>query len=219
VLNKIDLFGDSMSIKKNNTVIETINNRYSCRDFEQKPIPRDILKTIIDAGNQAPFVADKGFQPWRFVIAENPDFKKKLIQTTFPIWKKSMENLKDIMPEIYNTAMKVYDEMPEPKDLVYYAAPSIVFVIGQKKYSTDCALACQNIMIAATSFGLGSCYVGFGAMIMSNKDVLKTLELSDDERIFGPILLGYPKKEKDAFVANGLSHLKPHKKEAQIKWI
>jgi hypothetical protein len=31
--------------------------------------------------------------------------------------------------------------------------------------------------------------------------------------------LGYPKKNEDAFVANGLSHLKPNKKEAQIKWI
>jgi len=208
-----------MSIENNNPIIESIYNRYSCRDFEQKPIPKDILKAIIEAGNQAPFVADKGFQPWRFVVVENSDFKQKLVQTTFPIWKKSMENMKDVMPEIYNTAMKVYDEMPEPKDLVYYASPAIVFVIGEKKHAIDCALACQNIMIAATSFGLGSCYVGFGAMVTGNKDVVKTLELADDERIFGPILLGYPKKDEDAFVANGLSHLKPNKKEAQIKWI
>jgi nitroreductase len=208
-----------MSIEDRNPVIDSIYNRYSCRDFEQKPIPRDILKEIIEAGNQAPFVADMGFQPWRFVVVENSDFKQKLVQTTFPIWKKSMDNIKDMMPEIYNAAMKVYDEMPEPKDLVYYAAPSIVFVIGQKKYATDCALACENMMIAATSFGLGSCYVGFGAMIMSNKDVVSTLELAENERIFGPILLGYPKKGEDAFVANGLSHLKPNKKEAQIKWI
>ena len=208
-----------MSIENNNPVIESIYNRYSCRDFEQKPIPKAILKEIIEAGNQAPFVADKGFQPWRFVVVENSDFKQKLVQTTFPIWKKSMDNIKDVMPEIYNAAMKVYDEMPEPKDLVYYAAPSIVFVIGQKKYATDCALACENMMIAATSFGLGSCYVGFGAMVMSNKDVVNTLELVDDEKIFGPILLGYPKKDEEAFVANGLSHLKPNKKEAQIKWI
>jgi len=202
-----------------NPVIDSIFNRYSCRDFEQKPIAKEILKVIIEAGNQAPFVADKGFQPWRFVIVENPDFKQKLVQTTFPIWKKSMDNIKDMMPEIYNTAMKVYAEMPEPKDLVYYAAPSIVFVIGQKKYAIDCALACENIMIAATSYGLGSCYVGFGGMVTSNEDIVKTLELTDDERIFGPILLGYPKKDEDAFVANGLSHLKPNKKEAQIKWI
>ena len=208
-----------MSIENDNRIIEAIKSRYSCRDFEQKPIPKDILQTIIDAGNQAPFVADKGFQPWRFVVVENPEFKKKLVQTTYPIWKKSMDNIKDDMPEIYNAAMKVYDEMPEPKDLVYYSAPSIVFVIGPKKNVTDCALACENMMIAATSLGLGSCYVGFGAMVLSNKDVVKTLEINDDERIFGPILLGYPKKGSDAFVANGLAHLAPNKREAIVKWI
>ena len=203
----------------NNTVIEAIKNRRSCRDFEQNPIPKNILNTIIEAGNQAPFVADKGFQPWRFVVVENPEFKKKLVQTTFPIWKKSMESMKEIFPDIYNTAMKVYNEMPEPKDLVYYSAPAIVFVIGPKKNAIDCALACENMMIAATSFGLGSCYVGFGALVTGNHEVVQTLEITDDERIYGPILLGYPKDDSDAFVANGLSHLTPNKKEAMIKWI
>ena len=202
-----------------NPVIEAIKNRRSCRDFEQKPIPKDILNTIIEACNQAPFVADKGFQPWRFVVVEKPNFKEKLVQATFPIWKKSMDNMKEAFPEIYTTAMKVYNEMPEPKDLVYYAAPAIVFVIGPKKHATDCALACENMMIAATSFGLGSCYVGFGAMVTGNPEVVQTLELADDERIYGPILLGYPKDASDAFVANGLSHLAPQKKEASIKWI
>jgi len=203
----------------NNSVIEAIKNRRSCRDFEQNPIPKYILNTIIEAGNQAPFVADKGFQPWRFVVVENPEFKKKLVQTTFPIWKKSLESMKEVFPEIYNTAMKVYDEMSEPKDLVYYSAPIIVFVIGPKKNAIDCALACENMMIAATSFGLGSCYVGFGAMVTGNPEVVQTLELTDDERIYGPILLGYPKDDSDAFVANGLSHLTPNKKEAMIKWV
>ena len=208
-----------MSIENNNPIIEAIHNRRSCRDFKQKPIPKEILKKIIDAGNQAPFVADKGFQPWRFVVVENTDFKQKLVQTTYPIWKKSMENMKEVFPEIYNTAMKVYDDMPEPKDLVYYSAPAIIFVIGPKTNATDCALACENILIAATSFGIGSCYVGFGAMVTGNPDVVSTLELKDNERIFGPILLGYPKDKSDAFVSNRLSHLLPNKKEAKIKWI
>jgi nitroreductase len=212
-----------MSLENNNEiynpVIKAIKNRRSCRDFEQKSIPKNVLNTIIEAGNQAPFVADKSFQPWRFVVVENADFKKKLVQATFPIWKKSMENMKEVLPDIYNTAMKVYDEMPEPKDLVYYSAPAIIFVIGPKSHATDCALACENMLIAATSFGLGSCYVGFGAMVTGDSEVVSVLELKDNEQIFGPILLGYPKDESDAFVANGLSHLAPNKKEALIKWI
>ena len=202
-----------------NQVIEVINNRRSIRDYEPKPIPRDVINTIIEAGNQAPFMSEKRFQPWRFVVVENPEFKQKLVQTTLPIWKNFMENMKEASPEIYEKAMMLYETMDEPKDLVYYSAPVIIFVIGPARNATCCALACENIMLAATSLGLGSCYVGFGAMVTGNADVVQTLELTEDEQIYGPILLGYPKDDPNARVANGLASLAPKKKEPMIKWI
>lgn len=212
-----------MALEKNavvdNQVLEAIRTRRSCRDYEQKPIPKQILTKIIEAGNQAPFVADLGAQPWRFVIVENPDFRQKLVQAAYPIWKSSMDSMKDAIPEIYDAAMNLYDSLPDPKDLVYYSAPAIVFVLGPKSKVVDCSLACENIMIAATSFGLGSCYVGFGAMVTDNPEVVQTLELTDDERIYGPILLGYPKDESDSIVAKGLALIAPLKKEPEIRWI
>jgi hypothetical protein len=74
-------------------------------------------------------------------------------------------------------------------------------------------------MLAATSLGLGSCYVGFGAMVTGDADVVQTLELKDDERIYGPILLGYPKDDSSARAANALASFAPKKKEPVIKWI
>ena len=74
-------------------------------------------------------------------------------------------------------------------------------------------------MIAATSLGLGSCYVGFGAIVKSNAEVVKALEITDDERIFGPILIGYPKTNLSAPAVNAIAILAPKKKESVIKWI
>ncbi len=122
--------------------------------------------------------------------------------------------MKETHSEIYKQVMMQYEAMPEPKDMVYYSAPVILFVIGLTGYDVSCALACENIMVAACSFGLGSCYVGFGAMVKGNADVVQALELTDDERIFGPILLGYPKDEP-----NTLAIIWPKKKEPMIKWI
>ena len=204
-----------------NPVIEAINNRMSIRSYKPKPIPKDIINTIIEAGNQAPSRGrqEKGskeflFQPWRFVVVEDPEFKQKLVQTTLPFWKNMTESMKETHPEIYENVMMQYEAMPEPKDMVYYSAPVILFVIGLKSFAISCALACQNIMVAATSFGLGSCYVGFGAMVTGNADVVQALELKDDERIYGPIVLGYPKDEPSA-----LASIRPKKKEPMIKWI
>jgi nitroreductase len=204
-----------------NPVIEAINKRQSIRSYKPKPISRDIINTIIEAGNQAPSRGreEKGtkeflFQPWRFVVVEDPEFKQKLVKTTLPFWKKMTESIKETHPEIYEQVMMQYEAMDEPKDMVYYSAPVIIFVIGPAGFEVSCALACENIMIAATSLGLGSCYVGFGAMVTGNADVVQALELTDGERIYGPILLGYPKEEPSA-----LASIRPKKKESIIKWI
>ena len=95
-----------------NPVINAIHKRMSIRSYKPTSIPRDIITTIIEAGNQAPSRGreDKEtkeflFQPWRFVIVENPDFKKTLVQTTLPAWKKMTGSMKESHPEIYEQYM------------------------------------------------------------------------------------------------------------------
>ena len=202
-----------------NSVIETIMKRQSVRLYEPTPIPKDIINTIIEAGNKAPFVSEKRFQPWRFVVVEDPEFRQKLVQTVEPKRKKMVEGMKEHMPELYEQAMRLYDAMPEPKDLIYYNAPLIIFVIAPARNSVDSAMVCQNIITAAGSLGLGSCYVGFGAMVKDNPDVVQVLELTEDERIYGPVLLGYPKVDPSESQVSTLTDLRPKHKEPIIKWI
>ncbi len=205
-----------------NPVIEAIHNRRSVRAYESKPIPRDVINAIIEAGNQAPSRGREKegskeflFQPWRFVVVEDPEFKQRLVQTTLPFWKKVTESIKETHPETYEKAMRLYEAMDEPKDMVFYSAPVILFVIGPASFAVSCALACENIMIAATSLGLGSCYTGFGSMVKGDADVVEALELKDDERIYGPIVLGYPKDIPEArLLDQHESYVEP-----KIKWI
>jgi len=203
-----------------NPVIETIKGRRSIRAYEPKPIPRDLINMIIEAGNQAPCMAkqdDMGvlFQPWRFVVVEGREFKRKLLQTALPMWKRFFESIKGADPDNYNKVMRLYNALEEPKDIIYYSAPTILFVIGpaDDPNPISCALACENIMLAACSLGLGSCYTGFGSMVKNNPEVAQALELKDNERIYGPILLGYPKNMPET------ETLRWKKKEPIIKWI
>jgi len=215
-----------------NTVIETIKKRQSVRLYERKPIPKDIINTIIEAGNLAPSTGDEklveeggkktkitNYQPWRFVVVEDPEFKQKLFQTIEPIRSNFYESMKVTMPDMYERGMKLYEVMDEPKDLVFYSAPVIIYVIGPAKNSIGCAMVCENIMLAAVSLGLGSCYAGFGAMVTHNADVVQTLGLEEGERIYGPILLGYPKVNPSESQVSTLAELRPKKKEPRIKWV
>ena len=203
-----------------NPVIEAIHKRRSIRAYESQSIPKDILNTILEAGNQAPSTMGmvKGvlrFQPWRFVVVEASAFKQTLLETALPIWKKMTASMKEMDPELYKKVMTLYEAMPEPKDMIYHGAPVILFVIGPVSNAVSCALACENIMLAATSLGLGSCYTGFGAMVKGNADIVKVLELADGERIYGPILLGYPKDAPEkSFMNQHDSYVEP-----TTKWI
>jgi nitroreductase len=203
-----------------NQALEVIRNRKSIRAYKQEPIPRDIINTIIEAGNQAPCMAKQDSdgvlsQPWRFVVVENPEFKRKLLQTALPLWKNFFESIKEADPDNYKKVMRLYEAMDEPKDPIYYSAPVILFVIGpaDDPNPINCALACENIMLAANSLGLGSCYVAFGSMVKSNAAIKQALELKDDERIYGPIVLGYPKDMPET------NALRWKKKEPVVKWI
>ena len=188
-----------------NSVIEAIKRRRSVRSYEAKPVPREVLNTIISAGNEAPSAMNS--QPWRFVVVEDPAAKKKLLGAALPNAKKITEMVKDVDPERYESIKKRYAELPDP---VYYSAPSIVFVIGNGRYADNsCPLACENMMLAAHSLGLGTCWVGFGAMVTEDAEVRKLLDLQEGEAIFGPILLGYPAADPP----------RPPKKGPKVKWI
>ncbi len=188
-----------------NPVLEAIKIRRSVRSYEAKPVPRDIINTLIEAANQAPSAMNS--QPWRFVVVEDEKARKKLLQAALPNAKKILEHVKEINPERYKMIMKRYEQMEDP---IYYSAPGIVFVIGSGRYADhSCPLACQNIMLAAYSLGLGSCWVGFGALVTDNAEIRDLLDLKDDEKIFGPILIGYPKGYPEP----------PEKNPPVVKWI
>jgi len=190
-----------------------IASRRETREYADRPVPDEIVHTILDAGRLAGSASNR--QPWRFVVVENREFKRKLLQTALPIWKRFFESIKGADPDNYDKVMKLYNALEEPKDIIYYSAPTILFVIGpaDDPNPINCALACENIMLAACSLGLGSCYTGFGSLVKSNPEVAQTLELKDNERIYGPILLGYPKEMPET------EALRWKKKEPVIKWI
>jgi len=188
-----------------NPVLKAIAERRAVRNYESRPVPKEIIIKIIEAANQAPSAMNS--QPWRFVVVEDKEFHRKLVKAAIPNNRKWLEPFKDVNPERYKAILKRYEELEDP---VYYSAPVIIFVIGSGKFADpSCPLACQNIMLAAYSLGLGSCWVHLGSLVTDNEEIKKELELSGEEKIYGPIIVGYTKKFPEP----------PPKKEPRVKWI
>lgn len=186
-----------------NQTIETIMKRRSVRSYSSNPIPKKILRILIDAGNAAP--SGGNAQNWRFVIVEDIDFKKKLLSLAMPKYQKWMETAPERLVDLRK---EIDAACPDP---IYYNAAAIIFVIGSGMTSDfDTPMVCENIMLAARSLDIGSCWVYFGQFPLDDQEVRNTLEIKKEEKVYGPILLGYPKEE---FPPG------PLKKDAVIKWI
>ena len=70
-------------------------------------------------------------------------------------------------------------------------------------------MVCQNVMLVATALGLGRCIVGFGSLVTGDEENVEALELKDNEKIYGPIVVGYPEIVPEP----------PPKKPPVVKWI
>lgn len=174
-----------------NPVIEAIYRRRSIRAFSSQPIPRSLIRTLIEAGNMAP--SGHNQQPWRFIVIEDQEVKQTLLKITLPLDQAMLQRLQTTDPTRAAAIQQVVAQHPD--DPIYYSAPIILFVIGTGAgtESMDCSLVCQNIMLAAHSVGLGSCIVGAGRRgLAEDPDIIKVLELAVNETIYPPIVIGYP---------------------------
>lgn len=73
----------------------------------------------------------------------------------------------------------------------------------------DCALAAQNLMLAAYAAGLGSCWIGFAQSFLNTPEGKALLGLPSAWVPVAPIIIGYPKTTPDPVPRN----------EPLIRWI
>lgn len=55
---------------------ELLHRRRTVRDFDSRPVPRDIIETCLNAAGSAPSGANQ--QPWRFVAVSHPLVKNQI---------------------------------------------------------------------------------------------------------------------------------------------
>ncbi len=186
-----------------NPVIDNIRSRRSVRSYADKPLPREVLAQVLEAGNLAP--SGMNTQGWRFVVVESAGARKRLADLALPRYQKWLAQAS----ESFRERRKAVDA--QSADPVYYSAPAAIFVIGSGMTAPlDCPMVCQNMMLAARSLGIGSCWVYMGQLIMDDPEIQKLFCMKEEEKVYGPIVLGYP---------NGDFPPAPAKKQAVVKWL
>ena len=167
-----------------NEIIESLYRRKSMRVYEDKPIPNDIKQVILEAATQAPSAGCQ--QLYTILDITEQGLKETLAESC------------DHQPFIAKAPMvlvfcadckKWYDMYKEAR-----CTPRVPGVGDLMLAVTDTAIAAQNAVVAAESFGLGSCYIGD---IMENCEEQRKL-LKLPEYVFPAVMLvfGWPTKQQ-----------------------
>ena len=167
---------------------ELLIKRRSVRHFQGKSVPEGIIRSILSDSILAPSAGNE--QPWEFIIVS----RREMINRISSVCKRSMLDRIASNPGDY--AGKYEKMLQKDSFHIFYHAPLVIYIIGDmqvKNLYVDCALAASYLMMSATSLGLGSCWVNFGAEIQ-DPALRDELGIGDTHKIIAPIALGYPER-------------------------
>lgn len=182
-------------------VLEAIYQRRSIRRYQPKPIAQSQLKIILDAACWAPSAHNR--QPWRFVVIQQAAHKINLAQAMGTRLRDDLTA--DAVPTtiIERECQRAYDRLT--------AAPALIIVCltmsamdtyrdarrNQNEYTMavqSTAMAGQNILLAAHSLGLATCWMC--APLFCPDTVRTCLDLPADWQAQGLITIGYPDQQR-----------------------
>ena len=119
-----------------NELYSLMQKRQSIRSFKDIALTENEIKNLIDAAVTAP--SSLNSQPWSFIVIKNPENKKKL-------------------REIYSSARKKLKLYKQDTSFVEKATPIVVVCEDSSPDKLmSCAMAIENMFLAAESMGLGS---------------------------------------------------------------
>jgi nitroreductase len=181
-----------------NTVFENIYLRRSVRAYKPNDVPDDIVRELIKAGTYAPYSPyPTRDQPRRFVVIKNREMIDRLSERAKKLWLDAgtSSGPESKLPENLMKALKM------PEFNIFYKAPVLILMFAMLDTHTsheyDCAAAAENMLIAARSLGIGSCWIGFGMPLGSNQNTLAELDVPEGYRLMVPLIFGYPVKDSE----------------------
>lgn len=167
-------------------VWDAILSRRAVRDYRAEAVDEATLRKLVTAASWAP--SGMNDQPWHFTVVTDAALLNE-ISNQAKAW---------MLPKVATmpNAAHFQDALKDPNFHLFYDAP-VLIVISAPADSIwareDCGLAAQNLMLAATDAGLGSCWIGFAQGWLNTKEGKDLLGLPTTVQVVAPLIVGYPK--------------------------
>ncbi len=148
-----------------NPIIDNILARRSIRAFTDEIVSRETFDVLLHAAMAAPSACN--LQPWEFVVVDDPA----------------------VLEQLYG--MIQFGASGKPCAIVVCGRTQHI-PWGDGGYAIDCAAAVQNLLLAATSLGLGTLWIGSH----DEAKVRELLSIPEPIKVMSVIYVGHPAIER-----------------------
>ena len=163
--------------------LQAISKRKSIRSYKDEQIPDSALEKILAAGSCAPVAGS-----FQMSVIQNPELLKKINDTA----KKAM--LDSGVPfAVERASLPGYEPL--------YGAPTLIVLCspeGSPNGAANTSCAAENMIIAATALGLGSCYLGSPRMAFGGEggaELAREAGIPEGFSFNCAVIVGYTKDE------------------------
>ncbi len=211
-----------------NPVERVILERRSVRKYKDKQVPEKLVRRVLEAGRFAPSAGNS--QPWRFVVIRDREMIEEMEKyvrlrcrvlkfllnwQTSPLGRLAWLNtqitarvLPNLMHPIPFGAITL---IADGKLKLFHGAPTVILILmdkrGAAKPEVDVGICGQNMVLAAHSLGLGTCWVGFVEVFKFGTKWKKKLGIEWPYRLVEGIALGYPVGKPDGMIERELQEI------------
>lgn len=176
-----------------NETIRTIQSRFSCRRFLDRPVSDELLRQLVDAAKYAP--NGKNAQAWHFTVIRTEEGRRMLREaagtTPPPGFPQGRKVAAPGMPEAV---------MSWPFQGDFCGAPAIVLISADPAApwpEVGPVLAAENLMLAAASLGLATLWsTVFTRDVFRDEEslALKPALIPEGYDLKAAIFVGYPEQ-------------------------
>ena len=180
-------------------LLNFIKFRRSIRSYLKRPVEREKVIKIVEAGRFTPTGGNR--QPVSCIAVADrlASLREATLDALYGMAVKYEAGTGTIPSESADRYAAMWKEMhaanKKGKDMLFFHAPLLLVVTGDRTIASDpavdCALAASNMELMAEALGLGVCYNGFFVFASDDEHVCRLLDLPDCMEVAVAMTVGY----------------------------
>ena len=162
------------------------------REYERRKIDDQTVRALLDAAVAAPTAMH--IEPWTFVVVQDDAALRNISDAAKAAWKAEAGKYQDLHAP-HDRASGFAARLADPAFSIFYDAGTLIVVCAKPASAfvvADCWLAAENLMLAASALGLGTCVIGSALSALNAPEIKAELHIPPDVAAVAPIIVGIP---------------------------